>query len=168
MLNHRGAMSTWTTVTLSGTEKPSSFAQRYGMSEQVLRDVNNIPPRMLIKPGSTLVVPKRNPDTQTANIPASVENAQINLAPELVRRSVVARKGDSWARIAKRTGMSVASLKGWNRGMAEPRKGAAVVYYTAPGSGKRAVGKYASKKSVVKRGSVKRVVAKPSQAKKRR
>jgi hypothetical protein len=64
--------------------------------------------------------------------------------------------------------MSVASLKGWNRGMAEPRKGAAVVYYTAPGSGKRAVGKMTSKKSVVKRGSVKRVAIKPSRTKQRR
>lgn len=153
LLNHRGAMSTWTTVTLSGTEKPSTFAQRYGMSELVLRDVNNIPTGMLIKPGSTLVVPKRNPNEQTANISANLENAQVNLAPELVRRSVAARKGDTWARLAKRTGMSVASLKGWNKGMAEPHKGASVVYYTAPSKARASgnVNRTMAKRSVVQK-----------------
>ncbi len=178
LLNHKGAMSTWTTVTLSGTEKPSAFAQRYGVSEQVLRDVNNIPPRMLIKPGSTLVVPKRNPDAQTANISANLENATVTLTPELVRRTVTARKGDTWARLAKRTGMSVASLKGWNKGVANPKKGVAIAYFTTPGSGQVAkaskssgkVGKRGSKQVVAKRSvraTVKHVAGKSS-AKKRR
>lgn len=136
LLNHKGTMSTWTTITLSGTEKPSSFAQRYGVSEQVLRDVNNIPPRMLIKPGSTLVVPKLNPDAQTANISATLENATVTLAPELVRRTVTARKGDTWARLAKRTGMSITSLKAWNKGVSNPKQGAAITYFTAPSNGK--------------------------------
>jgi membrane-bound lytic murein transglycosylase D len=174
LLNHKGAMSTWTTVTLSGTEKPSAFAQRYGVSEQVLRDVNNIPPRMLIKPGSTLVVPKRNPEAQTANISANLENATVNLTPELVRRTIAARKGDTWARLAKRTGMSVAALKGWNKGIANPKKGVAIAYFTAPGSGKvskssRAAGKAAkagkrgAKQAATKRsvrGTVKKSVSK--------
>jgi membrane-bound lytic murein transglycosylase D len=168
LINHKGAMSTWTTVTLSGTEKPASFAKRYGMSEQVLRDVNNIPPRMLIKPGSTLVVPKRNPDAQTANISANLENAQVNLTPELIRRSITARKGDTWARLAKRTGMSVASLKGWNKGIAEPRKGKDIVYYTAAGTGKASKrgGKHSTAKRSV-RGKVKHTASK-SRTKKRR
>ncbi len=107
-------------------------------SEQALRDVNNIPPRMLIKPGSTLVVPKRNPDAQTENISARMEEAQLNLAPELVRRGLVARKGDDWARIAKRAGVSVTSLREWNRNLgAEPKKGARITYYTAPSVSKR-------------------------------
>ena len=33
-------------------------AQRSGMSETDLRAMNNIPPRMLIKAGSTLIVPR--------------------------------------------------------------------------------------------------------------
>jgi membrane-bound lytic murein transglycosylase D len=171
LMSHRGAMSTWTTVTLSGTEKPSVFAQRYGMSEQVLRDVNNIPPRMLIKPGSTLVVPKRNPDAQTANISANLDSAQVSFTPELVRRSVVARKGDTWAKLSKRTGMSVASLKGWNKGLANPRKGVAIAYFTTPGSGKvtqtkAKVGQKALAKRSV-RGTVKKAV-RQSTPKKRR
>jgi membrane-bound lytic murein transglycosylase D len=168
LLNHKGPMSTWTTVTLSGTEKPSAFAQRYGVSEQVLRDVNNIPPRMLIKPGSTLVVPKRNPDTQTANISATLENATVNLAPELVRRAVTARNGDTWTRLAKRTGMSVASLKNWNRNIANPKKGSSITYFTTPSTGK--AGRRANKQVFVKRGSrstVKHLTGK-SRGKKRR
>ena len=33
-------------------------AQRSGMSEADLRAINNVPPRMLIKAGSTLIVPR--------------------------------------------------------------------------------------------------------------
>ncbi len=174
MLNHRGPMSTWTTVTLSGTEKPAAFAQRYGVSEQVLRDVNNIPPRMLIKPGSTLVVPKLNPDTQTANISANLENATVNLTPELVRRSISARKGDTWVRLAKRTGMSVVALKNWNKGLANPKKGSPIVYFTAPGSGKTMKGskavKRGGKQTLAKRGArgVVKHAAGKSRAKNRR
>jgi membrane-bound lytic murein transglycosylase D len=165
--NYRGSLSSWTTVTLAGTEKPASVAQRYGMSEQALRDVNNIPPRMLIKPGSTLVVPKRNPEQQTENISARMEEATLNLAPELVRRGLVARKGDSWAKIAKRSGVSVASLRDWNRGLgAEPKKGARITYYTAPYAGKK--GKVSQRGAVKsKRGGVAKAANKP-RAKKRR
>jgi membrane-bound lytic murein transglycosylase D len=165
--NYRGSLSSWTTVTLAGTEKPASVAQRYGMSEQALRDVNNIPPRMLIKPGSTLVVPKRNPEQQTENISARMEEAQLNLAPELVRRGLVARKGDSWAKIAKRAGVSIASLRDWNRGLgAEPKKGARITYYTAPYAGKK--GKASPRGAAKsKRGNSAKAANKP-RAKKRR
>jgi membrane-bound lytic murein transglycosylase D len=147
--NYTGALSSWTTVTLAGTEQPAAFAKRYGVSEQLLRDVNNIPPRMLIKPGSTLVVPKRNPDVVSDNISLKLDDAQLNLAPELVRRGMVARKGDSWASVAKRTGTSVASLREWNRGLgAELQKGNRITYYSAPAAGKK--GK-ANKRSTTKR-----------------
>ena len=138
--NHRGALSTWTTAAVNGTEKPAAFANRYGMSESLLRTVNNIPPRMLIKPGSTLVVQKSNPDAQTANISASADNAQLVLSPELIRRIHTVRKGDTLARIAKRYGVSVASLQGWNKGLAV-KKGSKVVLYTAAGGAKNRVGK---------------------------
>jgi membrane-bound lytic murein transglycosylase D len=167
LLNHRGAMSTWTTVTLSGTEKPANVAKRFGMSEIALRELNNIPARMLIKPGSTLVVPKSNPDAQTANISASLDNATVILTPELIRRGVVARKGDTWAKLAKRTGMSVASLRGWNKGV-EPRKGARITYYTAAGTGHSNASARSNKRHVAKRGANKRVVVKPRAVKKRR
>jgi membrane-bound lytic murein transglycosylase D len=167
LMNHRGSLSSWTTMTVAGTEKPSAVAQRYGMTEQALRDVNNIPPRMLIKPGSTLVVPKRNPEQQTENISAKMEQAQLNLAPELIRRGLVTRKGDTWAKIAKRSGVSAASLRDWNRTVgAELKTGTRISYYTAGSVGKKtkASNREASKS---KRGGATKSSNKP-QAKKRR
>ena len=38
--------------------KPADAAQQIGMSEAELREVNRIPPRMLVKAGSTLLVPR--------------------------------------------------------------------------------------------------------------
>jgi membrane-bound lytic murein transglycosylase D len=131
MSNHKGTLSSWTTVTLSGTEKPAAFARRYGMNEQLLREINNIPPRMVLKSGSTLIVPKNNLETQSANISAHLDNAQVHLAPELVRRSLAVHKRDTWAKLAARAGVSASSLQNWNRGVGKLRKGMSVVYYAA-------------------------------------
>ncbi len=160
--NYTGALSSWTTVTLSGTEQPAVFAKRYGISELVLRDVNNIPPRMLIKPGSTLVVPKRDPSAHTENISAKLDDAQLNLSPELVRRGLVAHKGDTWTKMAKRAGVSVTSLREWNRSIAsEPKPGTRITFYTA-GGGK-------TKKSKMKsRAASKKSTANPRKASKKR
>ena len=149
--SHKGALSSWTTASVRGTEKPSVFAKRYGMSEAVLRSVNNIPPRMLITPGSTLVVSKVNAEVQTANIPANLDNATISFTPEMVRRVHTARKGDTLAKIAKRYGLSVGSLQGWNRGLTVKR-GTPVVFYVPFGSKKgNAVARSSSKRAVTKR-----------------
>ena len=90
-------------------------AKRVGMSENDLRSVNNIPPRMLIKAGSTLLVP-RSAKMETDVASHVADNAQMSLAPEIVTRrtTVKARKGETVATIAKRYGLSAASVAEWN------------------------------------------------------
>ena len=85
------------------------------MSENDLRSVNNIPPRMLIKAGSTLLVP-RSAKLETDVASHVADNAQMSLAPEIVNRrtTVKARKGETVATIAKRYGLSAASVAEWN------------------------------------------------------
>ena len=77
--------------------------------------MNNIPPRMLIKAGSTLLVP-RTALTENDVSSQVADNAQVSLAPEIVTRSttVKARKGESVTSIASRYGLAVASVAGWN------------------------------------------------------
>jgi membrane-bound lytic murein transglycosylase D len=128
--DYKGSLSSWTTVTLSGTERPTDLAKRYGLNERLLREINNIPARMLLKAGSTLIVPKVNYDLQTANISANLDNAKINLAPELVRRSLTVYKKDTWAKIANRANVSRLNLQQWNRGT-KLRTGATLSYYAA-------------------------------------
>lgn len=111
----QGQYASWTAWTAPATLSVGDAARRVGMSEADLRGVNNIPPRMLIKAGSTLLVPR---GAKTDNDVAGhiADNAQMAFAPEIVtRRSTVkARKGETVASIARRYGLSAASVAGWN------------------------------------------------------
>ena len=111
----QGQYASWTAWTAPSTMNPSEAARRTGMNEAELRGVNNIPPRMLIKVGSTLLVP-RSAKMETDVTSHVADNGQVSLAPEIVTRrtTVRARKGESVATIAKRYGLSAANVAAWN------------------------------------------------------
>ena len=113
---HTGPLASWTARVVPSTMTVAQAAERVGMSESELRDVNNIPPRMSLRAGSSLLVPRTG--QRNSDVPLHVaDNAQLNLQPEMVlRRSVVkARKGDNLARLAQRYGVSAVSVAGWNK-----------------------------------------------------
>ena len=112
---NQGQYASWTAWTAPSTLSAGEAAKRVGMSESDLRAVNNIPPRMLIKAGSTLLVP-RSAKMATDVAVHVADNAQMTLAPEVVTRrtTVKARKGDTVASIAKRYGLVLASVAEWN------------------------------------------------------
>ena len=77
----RAPLASWTTWTLPRTLKAADAARLVGMGEGELRELNDIPDRMLVKAGSTLLVP-RSAHT-TADISERVaDNAALTLAPE--------------------------------------------------------------------------------------
>ena len=51
-------LASWSVWVAPSTVRIAEVAKQVGMSEAQLREVNNIPPRMLIKAGSTLLVPR--------------------------------------------------------------------------------------------------------------
>ena len=53
-----GQYASWTVWTVPSTISVAEAAQRVGLGESDLRALNNIPPRMLIKAGSALMVPR--------------------------------------------------------------------------------------------------------------
>ncbi len=111
----QGQYASWTAWTAPSTMNPAEAARRVGMSEADLRSVNNIPPRMLIKTGSTLLVPRAG--TVTTDVTSQVaDNGQVALAPEIVTRrtTVKARKGESVASVARRYGLNAANVASWN------------------------------------------------------
>ena len=55
---HRAPLATWTAWVAPRTMRPEDAARLVGMSESQLREINRIPPRMLVKAGSTLLVPR--------------------------------------------------------------------------------------------------------------
>lgn len=111
-----GQLATWTAWTAPSTMKVSAAASRVGMNENELRSVNNIPPRMLITAGSTLLIP-RSAKLQDDVAVHIADNAHMALSPEVVlKRTVVkARKKDSVALLARRYNVSAANLAQWNK-----------------------------------------------------
>jgi len=112
---NEGQFASWTAWTVPSTMSVSEAARRVGMSEAELRSVNTIPPRMLIRAGSVLVVP-RPPSKQEDVAEHIADNGQLALAPEVtLRRTVVkAGKNDTVASIARRYRVTPAQVADWN------------------------------------------------------
>ena len=88
----RGPLASWTAWVAPRSLKPAEAAKLVGMSEAQLREVNRIPPRMVVKAGSTLLVPRGAHATQDVTEHLA-DHASLQLAPEAraARRST-ARK----------------------------------------------------------------------------
>ena len=114
--SHNGQLASWTAWVAPKNMKVADAAKRVGMSEDELRSVNKIPPRMLIKAGSALLVPRSAQQHKDVSEKLA-DNGQLNLAPEQVLRKQVvkARKGDTMASLAKRYKVSVEQLADWNK-----------------------------------------------------
>ena len=113
---HRGALASWTAWVAPATMTVAQVADQVGMSESELREVNNIPPRMKVQAGSSLLVHRSGArDRDVSGFVA--DHAQLSLTPDIIlKRSVVrARKGDNLATLAQRYGVSAVSAAGWNR-----------------------------------------------------
>ena len=111
----QGQYASWTVWTAPRTLSVSDAAQRVGMSESALRSLNDIPPRMLIKAGSALIVP-RGSAIQEDVTGRLADNGQLALAPEIVtkRTTVRAGKRDTVASVAQRYRVSASSVADWN------------------------------------------------------
>ena len=115
---HRGPMASWTAWVAPRTLPPAEAARLLGVPEAQLREINAIPPRMSVRGGSTLLVPRG------ANVHHDVsehvaDHATMALMPQaLPGRRVTFRagaKGDSVAAVAKRYRLSPAMVAQWNK-----------------------------------------------------
>lgn len=114
---HKGPLASWTAWVATKTLRPADAARQLGVSEQLLREVNRIPPRMLVKAGSTLLVPRT--EQRAADVPETVaENATIALAPDVppARKLTLkaGRKGEAVASVARRYKVSAQQVAQWN------------------------------------------------------
>jgi membrane-bound lytic murein transglycosylase D len=138
-----GQYASWTAWSAPTTMSVADAARRVGMSESDLRNVNAIPPRMLIKAGSVLLVPRsaKVQDDVTSHV---ADNGQLSLAPEHVTRktTIKAGKRDTVASVARRYRLDVAEVAKWNEvGTAAAFKaGQAVVVYLPVRPAVRAAG----------------------------
>ncbi len=127
-------LASWTVWLAPGTLRVADAAKQVGMGEAQLRELNNIPKGVLIKPGSALLVPRTaaaQPDvTETV-----ADLGQVSFAPEIVqvRKTLRARKGDSVTSIARRYTTSAANVAQWNKVAANAtfKAGQTVVVYVS-------------------------------------
>ncbi|RZJ12491.1 MAG: LysM peptidoglycan-binding domain-containing protein, partial [Rubrivivax sp.] len=134
LARHGGPLATWTAWVVPKTMSPSEAARRTGMAEAALREVNRIPPKMLVKAGSTLLVP-RSEHVHDDVSERLADTASLNLAPDappLRRVKFKAGKGDTVATIAARYRVSSSQVAQWNKvgSAARFKPGQAVVVYT--------------------------------------
>jgi membrane-bound lytic murein transglycosylase D len=119
LAEHGGPLATWTAWTAPRTMKTAEAARLVGLAEADLADVNRIPPRMLIRAGSTLIVPRRagaggDVGDRLAN------TGTLTLTPEAAAgggRQTTLRagpKGDTVAAVARRHGLAAAQVAQWN------------------------------------------------------
>ena len=139
---HRGPFASWTAWTVPKTMSPQAAAKEVGMSEASLREINKIPPRMLVKQGSTLLVPRAAHRIEDVSEHLA-DHASISLAPDtppLRKLSLKAGKHDTVASIAARYRVSPAQVAEWNKVAPKSsfKPGQSLVVYTAPSAaGKR-------------------------------
>ena len=127
-----GQYASWTVWSVPSTMSVADAAQRVGMSENDLRSLNNIPPRMLIKTGSALMVPRASTTRHDVSTHLA-DNGQVSLTPEIVTRRTTVRagKGETVASIARRYKLTAANVADWNdvRANAAFKVGQQVVVY---------------------------------------
>ena len=87
-----GRMASWTAWIAPSTMKVADAAKRVNMSEADFRAINNIPPRMIIKAGSALLVPRSA--GMLGDVTAQVaDNGKLDLSPEAVAKRKATNKG---------------------------------------------------------------------------
>lgn len=112
---HAGQLASWTTWVAPKNMTATEVAARFEMSEAELRKINNIPSKMLIKAGSTVLVAR--PADHEFDIQAHVlERAQLAYTPEevFVKTTVRAGKKDTVATIANRYQQPEEKVAQWN------------------------------------------------------
>jgi len=143
-----GRLASWTVWVAPTTMRPAEAAKRVGMAEAELRTVNNIPPRMVIRAGSTLLVPRSARMEQDVAVKVA-DNGQVTLAPEVVlkRTMVRAGKGENVVSIARKYKTTPANVAQWNKvsAAASFKPGQQVVVFLAATAarGKPAAGRVA-------------------------
>jgi membrane-bound lytic murein transglycosylase D len=108
-------LSSWTAYKMEPDETLAAIAKRAGISEEQLRDANQVPPRYRLAPGSTILIPRD--ETMGEDIsPESVE-ARFAVVPEsanLRKITYRVRRGDTLHRVARRWKVDEQDIIVWN------------------------------------------------------
>jgi membrane-bound lytic murein transglycosylase D len=114
---HPGPLARWTAWVAPRTLRVAEAARLTGMPEAQLRSVNRIPPGMMVRVGSTLLVPRAAHASGDVS-EALADSARMALVPErqaVRQRTIqVSARGETLNQLARRHGVSAAQLARWN------------------------------------------------------
>lgn len=114
---HTGPMARWTAWVAPRTLRVAEASRLTGMPEAQLRSVNRIPPGMMVRAGSTLLVPRAAHASGDVS-EALADSARMALVPERQaarQRTIKASaRGETLNQLARRHGVSAAQLARWN------------------------------------------------------
>ncbi|MDU0810803.1 MAG: transglycosylase SLT domain-containing protein [Burkholderia sp.] len=80
---YKGRLSLWTTYTVKRRARPRELAHNLGIDVNTLISVNRIPVGMRLKPGSTLIVPRKKDDSDISMTIA--ESGRLKIEPDVSR-----------------------------------------------------------------------------------
>ncbi|MDR0274785.1 MAG: transglycosylase SLT domain-containing protein [Burkholderiaceae bacterium] len=123
-------LASWTAWVAPAAMSASEAARRQNMDPDKFRQVNGLPKDVIVKAGSTLLVPRRN-GSPVAVSSQVVNNASLSFTPVLRRTGVRARKNDTIATLAARYDLPASTVAGWNKTTphARLRQGQTVTLY---------------------------------------
>lgn len=112
---YTGRLASWTVWVAPSTMRPADAARKVGMGETEFRAINNIPARMLIRPGSALLVP-RSAHSEQDVASRVADTGQVTLTPEivLIKTTVRVPKGATVASVAQKYKVTAANVAQWN------------------------------------------------------
>jgi membrane-bound lytic murein transglycosylase D len=108
-------LASWTTYELGPRDTLATVAKRIGISEQKLREANQVPPRYRLASGSTILIPRD--ETMDDDISAESLEARFALVPErsnLRKVTYRVRRGDTLFRVAQRWKVDEKDIIVWN------------------------------------------------------
>jgi len=108
-------LASWSAYRLKSGESLSAVAQRVGVTEASLRSANHVPPRYVLRPGSTILVPRD--EASSEDVSAEMLEGSMALVPEksgLRKITVRVRRGDTLASIARRWHVEAEEIVAWN------------------------------------------------------
>jgi len=114
--NYTGSkLASWTAWIAPKTLKVSEAAKLLGIKEEELKALNSIPPKMLIKAGSALLIPRGNKKEEDVSF-SIADQGQLDLSPEQFGKKVAHKIGpkDTWQGIAQKYRVNTKEIALWN------------------------------------------------------
>jgi len=108
-------LASWTTYQMAPSDTIASVAKRAGISEQLLREANRVPPRYRLATGSTILIPRD--ETMDEDIRVESLEARFALVPEqsnLRKVTYRVRRGDTLHAVARKWNVDEKDVIVWN------------------------------------------------------